>query len=54
MKAGEVMSKWPVAVVERFPDGSKSKHYFESQEDAQVAVDELSKPDRTYEIVATV
>lgn len=45
------MSKWPVAVIERHPDGAKSTHYFETAHAAEIAVAELSKPDRTYEIV---
>lgn len=41
-----------VAVVERYPDGGKWVHYFQSLEDAERAVEENRAwhPSRTYEI----
>jgi hypothetical protein len=40
-------------VIERYPDGTKWTHYFETKTAAQTAIDDLSRPDkrRTYELI---
>jgi hypothetical protein len=45
-----------IAVVERYPDGTKWVHYFPSRHDAEQAVEANKEwhPARTYEIRETV
>lgn len=47
------MKKYPVAVIERIPDGTKWVHYFDSKSAAALAVgiNEEAHPERRYEIV---
>lgn len=46
------MSKYEVAVIERYPDGTKWTHYFTTHEAAVAAIEQLTDAHsgRTYEI----
>ncbi|EIC09118.1 hypothetical protein OR221_0826 [Microbacterium laevaniformans OR221] len=48
------MSRFEVAVIERYPDGGKWIHYFATRREAEIAVEHSQKhqPARAYEIVS--